>query len=74
MILGWFEFTPQEDLPPEWMWSLPDELNSHFKRVNAEKRRKSGGGGDSRVSDAYNNADEPEGESVINDLWEEWRK
>ena len=39
-ILGWFEHLTEDDLPPEWMWHLTEELEDHFEMV--KERRKSG--------------------------------
>jgi hypothetical protein len=43
-VLVWYENLPKEDMPPEWMWHLPKQLDLHFKMVD-EKR--SGGSSDS---------------------------
>lgn len=39
-ILGWFEHLTEDDLPPEWMWHLPHELERHFEMI---KERHSSG-------------------------------
>lgn len=40
-ILHWQENLLEEDMPPEWMWPLADELNEWFEEVL--DRRASGG-------------------------------
>lgn len=35
-VLGWQENLMTEDIPPEWMWPLSEELNDWFDEV---KRR-----------------------------------
>jgi hypothetical protein len=37
-ILGWYEHLSEEDMPPEWMWHLNDELEEHFEQVKERRR------------------------------------
>lgn len=37
MILSWYENMREEDIPPEWMWPISDEINAHFKRLKAKQ-------------------------------------
>lgn len=42
-ILAWQENLASEEIPPEWMWSLDDELEEWFEEVTrARKARFSG--------------------------------
>lgn len=46
-ILTWHENLPEEEMPPEWMWPFPDELEEHFAEVKwARKQKYNGSGGD----------------------------
>lgn len=37
LILSWQDNVPRKDMPPEWMWCLPDELVDHFEEVRAAR-------------------------------------
>lgn len=43
MVLGWHENLLPEEVPPEWMWPLTDELEGWFEEV-AERRKEMFGG------------------------------
>lgn len=43
-VLNWQENLMTEDMPPEWMWPLPDELEDWFKDVKARHDEKYGTG------------------------------
>lgn len=50
-ILNWYENLSSTDIPPRWMWHLPEQLDLHFKKV--EESRSSGtpsGSGEGSVS------------------------
>lgn len=61
-ILTWQENLTKDEMPPEWMWLLDEDLVEHFDRVNEERAEKYGGGG-SRDDD-----DDLGGMMVQNDL------
>ena len=42
MILAWQENLPEDEMPPRWMWTLPDELNRHFRDVRARRKNPDG--------------------------------
>lgn len=48
-ILDWHENLQSEEMPPEWMWHLEDELVDWFEEV--DRKRKEKYGGDSEGSD-----------------------
>jgi hypothetical protein len=37
-IVTWHEHLTEEDMPPRWMWHLPDELDDHFERLKDARR------------------------------------
>lgn len=37
-VLGWQENLLSEEMPPEWMWPLTDELEEWFEEVSARRR------------------------------------
>ena len=37
-IIGWYENLMEGEIPPEWMWHLPEELNEHFDKVRANRK------------------------------------
>jgi hypothetical protein len=41
-ILGWQENLPSEETPPEWMWSLDNELEEWFEQVEEARAEKYG--------------------------------
>lgn len=43
MILMWQENLGKDEVPPEWMWSLDDELESWFEDVEEAREAKFGG-------------------------------
>jgi hypothetical protein len=49
-VIHWQENLLEEDMPPEWMWPLNDELDEWFDAVDA--RRKEGSGHDDDLTDA----------------------
>lgn len=51
MILGWYENLPKHEVPPEWMWPFPDELESWFERI--EEERKEGRTGPDKGDDRF---------------------
>lgn len=42
VILGWQENLAKDETPPEWMWSLDDELEKWFDEVEEARREKYG--------------------------------
>ena len=46
-VLHWQENLFDEDMPPEWMWPLVDELDDHFAAVMARRKERYGDGNDS---------------------------
>lgn len=50
-VLHWQENLFDEDLPPEWMWPLSDELEDFFAEVTARRKEKYGDGGGSSRDD-----------------------
>ena len=42
-VLHWQENLFDEDMPPEWMWPLVDELDDHFAAVMARRKERYGG-------------------------------
>lgn len=38
-VLSWHEVLLREDVPPRWMWHLPDELEDWFEEVRARHDR-----------------------------------
>jgi hypothetical protein len=38
MVLAWQENLPEDEMPPRWMWTLPEELDRHFRDVRAKRR------------------------------------
>jgi hypothetical protein len=47
-ILHWQENLTRDEIPPEWMWGLDDELEVWFERVLEERDEKFGGGSDKK--------------------------
>ena len=46
-ILNWQENLGSEDMPPEWMWTVDDELEIWFDEVKARREeRYNAGSGD----------------------------
>jgi hypothetical protein len=43
-IIHWQENLSNEEVPPEWMWSVEHELEIWFERVQAEREERYGGG------------------------------
>jgi hypothetical protein len=50
-ILSWQENLTSEEVPPEWMWSLDDELEEWFEEVAAARKARFGGGASSNGSE-----------------------
>lgn len=46
LISSWHEHLGEKEMPPEWMWTLPWELEVWFERVDYERKQKYGGGDD----------------------------
>lgn len=42
-MLSWQENLSKEEMPPEWMWLLDEDLIEHFDRVNEDRIAKYGG-------------------------------
>jgi hypothetical protein len=51
-VLHWQENLFDEDMPPEWMWPLVDELDDHFAGVLARRKERYGSGGRDDDDDA----------------------
>lgn len=51
-VLHWQENLFDEDMPPEWMWPLVDELDDHFEAVMARRKERYGGSGNTELEDA----------------------
>jgi hypothetical protein len=47
-ILGWQENLMSEDMPPEWMWPLGEELNDWFDAVKARQDERFGRNSDEK--------------------------
>lgn len=47
-ILGWQENLGEDEMPPEWMWALDEELEEWFEEVQMVRKEKysTGGSGD----------------------------
>jgi hypothetical protein len=45
-ILSWQENLTEEHMPPEWMWSLDEELEEWFDEVRASINSRSSAGDD----------------------------
>lgn len=50
-VLDWQENLSSEEMPPEWMWPLDDEIVQWMDRVVEERKERFGGGGSSRDDD-----------------------
>jgi len=46
-ILDWQENLTKDEIPPQWMWHLDKELESHWEMVEEKRKDKSGGSGSS---------------------------
>ena len=44
VVLSWQENLTEDEIPPEWMWSLDDELETWFDDVKEARKEKWGGG------------------------------
>jgi hypothetical protein len=44
-IIHWQENLSNDEVPPEWMWSVESELEIWFERVQTEREERYGGGG-----------------------------
>lgn len=56
MVLGWQENLQKDEIPPEWMWTLDEDLEAWFQDVEEARKAKyssnnsdSGGRGLERV-------------------------
>lgn len=43
-VLHWQENLFDDDMPPEWMWPLSEELDEFFEGVMARRKERYGGG------------------------------
>lgn len=59
-VLQWREKALPEEIPPEWMWPFPDELEKHWANVEADREARAKG-------------EEPEGRGERNELAKHWR-
>jgi hypothetical protein len=32
-VLSWFENLSTEEMPPQWMWPIDEEITRHFERI-----------------------------------------
>lgn len=44
-VLSWQENLSEEEMPPEWMWTLDHELEEWFEHVAHDRKTRFGGGG-----------------------------
>lgn len=44
-VLDWQDGLTTEEMPPEWMWPLDEEIIPWFEDVQAKRKEKFGGGG-----------------------------
>jgi hypothetical protein len=51
-ILSWQDNLLSEDMPPEWMWPLSDELEGWFEDVKKRQEERYGSHGREPVEDA----------------------
>jgi hypothetical protein len=51
-LLSWQENLMSEDMPPEWMWPLPDELEDWFVDVKKRQDERYGTGDKEPAEDA----------------------
>lgn len=42
-VLHWRENLMSEEMPPEWMWPFPDELNKWFEQVEFDREARAKG-------------------------------
>lgn len=42
-ILHWRENLLADEMPPEWMWPFPDELNKWFEQVELDREARAKG-------------------------------
>jgi hypothetical protein len=42
LVLSWQENLPRDEIPPEWMWPLDDDLEAWFEEVQAKRDEKYG--------------------------------
>lgn len=47
-ILSWQENLVEDEVPPEWMWALDEELEDWFEAVKDAREERRGGGGEDR--------------------------
>lgn len=41
-ILHWQENLPQEEMPPQWMWVVDEELEEWFEEVDRKRKERFG--------------------------------
>lgn len=52
-VIWWQENLLPDEMPPEWMWNLPDELDDWFAEVEAKREdRTASGRGRDELEDA----------------------
>jgi hypothetical protein len=50
VILSWQENLGEDEIPPEWMWPLDEELESWFDEVKESRRDRAGNRDNGRSS------------------------
>ena len=45
LIISWQENLGEDEMPPQWMWTLDQQLNEWFEEVDSRRKEKYGGGG-----------------------------
>ena len=53
MILSWYENLPEREMPPEWTWPFPDELEEHFVEIKFEREQRMSGNGGGNDGDQW---------------------
>lgn len=43
-VLDWQENLSTEEMPPEWMWTLDEEVVTWMEQVNEDRKERYGGG------------------------------
>jgi hypothetical protein len=54
-VLDWYENLVPEEVPPQWMWIFPEELDVWFDNVERERKNRYGGksGDDGMMQNEY---------------------
>ena len=55
LILSWQENLMDDEMPPEWMWALDEELNEWFEEVEFRRKQKYGGNDDESTAPMMQN-------------------